>query len=358
MAGSKAVSAALGHGLRDNGWLIALALIHTATAGMIAVTRDLPYFNGMFRSLTNLVTILIPVYLMVLLIWTTARLALREPRSRPIRTLLAEIRDILCDLPRMASGLIAMTATVMFFNAFAYLKAVLPELAPFTWDTTLANLDRTLHGGTDPWRLLMPLLGTPLATTAINAAYHFWFFLLYFFLFVSSFTRVNPEARRAYLLAGGLIWALCGNLTAILFSSAGPCYYALLGLGDRFEPLMTALRQFNETSPVWSLNVQNLLWSGYTAESTMRGISAFPSMHVASTTLMMLYAFTWKRWAGWSMVVFLGLIMAGSVHLGWHYAVDGYASIALTLACWRVARLVTSSGRPAPAEAAPQPAGM
>lgn len=34
------------------------------------------------------------------------------------------------------------------------------------------------------------------------------------------------------------------------------------------------------------------------------------------------------------MTLFAILIFAGSVHLGWHYAVDGYASALSTAAIW------------------------
>ena len=70
-----------------------------------------------------------------------------------------------------------------------------------------------------------------------------------------------------------------------------------------------------------------------------------PSMHVGSTTLFACYAFTWRRWAGWVMVGFLVLILAGSVALGWHYAVDGYLGAAIALLFWQIAgRVVRRAG--------------
>ena len=125
---------------------------------------------------------------------------------------------------------------------------------------------------------------------------------------------------------------------ATLFASVGPVYYAAFGYGPDFTPLMDTLRGFNEISPVWALDVQEMLLHGYMNDGPLKGISAMPSMHVASTVTMTIYAFTVSRVIGWMMVGFATLILMGSVQLGWHYAIDGYLSIALSLACWAIAR--------------------
>ena len=60
-----------------------------------------------------------------------------------------------------------------------------------------------------------------------------------------------------------------------------------------------------------------------------------PSVHVASALLLTLIA---RRRAGGALFaaafVFFIAICIGSVVLGWHYAVDAYAGIALALPLW------------------------
>jgi hypothetical protein len=34
--------------------------------------------------------------------------------------------------------------------------------------------------------------------------------------------------------------------------------------------------------------------------------------------------------------LFLALVFIGSIHLGWHYAVDGYLAVAFAWALWRL----------------------
>jgi membrane-associated phospholipid phosphatase len=65
-------------------------------------------------------------------------------------------------------------------------------------------------------------------------------------------------------------------------------------------------------------------------------------MHVASATLIALALRSWRRWAGVIGWAFVALVLFGSVYLGWHYAVDGYASIIGTLAIWRAAGWFTA----------------
>lgn len=61
------------------------------------------------------------------------------------------------------------------------------------------------------------------------------------------------------------------------------------------------------------------------------GISAFPSMHVAIAALTALYLTERSRWLAPVGVVFLGVIFFMSVYTGYHYALDGYFSIAAVL---------------------------
>ena len=106
---------------------------------------------------------------------------------------------------------------------------------------------------------------------------------------------------------------------------------------------MDKLYAFNEIRPVWALSVQEMLIDGYMNDGPVKGISAMPSMHVASTVMMTLYAFSVSRIWGWVMTAFTAVILVGSVQLGWHYAIDGYVSIVVALGCYWVARKVVTA---------------
>ena len=63
------------------------------------------------------------------------------------------------------------------------------------------------------------------------------------------------------------------------------------------------------------------------------GISAFPSVHVALITMNALFLASYSRVLGVLALAYVGFVLASSVYLGWHYAIDGYASIiSVTLA--------------------------
>jgi hypothetical protein len=83
-----------------------------------------------------------------------------------------------------------------------------------------------------------------------------------------------------------------------------------------------------------------------------------PSLHNAIAVLYALAAFRIGRLLGWFMTGYAVIIFIGSVHLGWHYAVDGIVSAAAMVLIWRwVDRWCIRSGydaaaaseRPAPA---------
>jgi membrane-associated phospholipid phosphatase len=63
------------------------------------------------------------------------------------------------------------------------------------------------------------------------------------------------------------------------------------------------------------------------------GVSAMPSMHIAAAILYLLAA----RRTFWFIpaCLFAVIIFVGSIHSGYHYAVDGIVAAAIACACWR-----------------------
>ena len=317
-----------------NTLLYALVGLHVGIAAMIGLQLGNTTFIQTTGPLMVLGTTLTPLFLLVLMFWHFVYLAIVVRPARPIHRFAADLRGLATDPSRLLNGTLSMMAVIFFFSSFSYVKDQIPHIQPFIWDSYFAQLDRSLHFGRLPHKWLMPVLGTPLITTVLNAAYHLWFFIMYFLLFMASFDQRSRAASVAFLFAMVLCFALGGNVLAIVFSSAGPVYYQEMGFGPDYVALVDTLHRFNEISPIWALDVQEKLLDSYYSDGAVKGISAMPSMHVSSTVVMTCYLFTWRRWAGWLMVGFSALILLGSVQLAWHYAVDGYLAILVALGCW------------------------
>jgi hypothetical protein len=227
------------------------------------------------------------------------------------------------------------------FSAFTSYKAAIGRIVPFYADPYAAALDRLLHG-TDPWRLLQPLIGFPMATTAINFLYNLWFLAMYFVLAIATFAISNQSLRTRYLVTFLLSWAIIGSLFATLLSSVGPCYYQVFYGADPFSGLIAYLDEANRTYPVWARETQAMLFNQDRLQEAGfgAGISALPSMHIAIVVLNAVFLWKLNRLAGWAAWIFAAIIFIGSIHLGWHYAVDGYAAALLVLAIWKISGLL------------------
>jgi len=60
-----------------------------------------------------------------------------------------------------------------------------------------------------------------------------------------------------------------------------------------------------------------------------------PSLHVAIAVLQALLGWRLSRKLGLILTGYAVIVLLGSVHLAWHYAVDGYLSILLALIVWK-----------------------
>lgn len=265
------------------------------------------------------------------------------------RHLVEEYRTRLFSSERLLTGLPVLLVLPVISGTFTSIKLMIPHIQPYRWDSAFIAWDRWLHFGYQPWELLQSVIGFPAATWLLNAGYHAWFFILYVSFFAASFSLTRPKLRAQFLLALLMTWALVGNLGGTLFASVGPCFYGLLtGAPTPFDPLMDYLRGIEGDPMLPALFVQAYLWESYVADGAAigGGISAMPSIHVATA---LLFALLWSRinkWIGRLMWAYLVVIMAGSVHLAWHYAVDGYVAIAATLAIWHIlGRLLARDGK-------------
>lgn len=290
-----------------------------------------------YDVLVALLTFTVPVGVIVMLLLRMVQYVAIEKPESPAKALVADIVELAARPSRLING-IPLFAAMLFFNkAMVELKPAIPQIKPFRWDTTFMQLDRSLHFGIDPWVLLQPIMGFDYVTFAVNMAYNFWFIALFSAWFWFGFAKQASELRTRFFLSYMLVWWIGGGLLAVAFSSAGPAYYSSIGLSpDPYAPLMAYLYDVDSRIPIWALKTQQLLWDGYTGKEAALGISAFPSMHNASAVLFALAFRQVSRGMGLVFTIYAVVILVASVHLGWHYAVDGYAGIVLALVCWWV----------------------
>lgn len=265
-------------------------------------------------------------------------------KIRPKRLTLYLINDLKTrwlTKERLQQSIPLLVLFLFFMAAFSSMKSSIPVVQSYNWDPLFYRLDHIIHFHTDPWRLLQPLFGFPLVTFIINFLYNLWFPVIFAVLYWQAFTLKRPALRQRFLFSFFLGWMVNGSVLAMLLSSAGPCYFGRLfpGEDDPYTPLMTYLHHANDVFPIWALSTQDMLWNIYQQNhlSFGSGISAMPSVHVSIAFLLLLFGWQVSKFWGWCFTVFFTVILTGSVHLGWHYAVDGYFGMLTIALIWWLA---------------------
>lgn len=247
--------------------------------------------------------------------------------------------------PLMFAGLMSS------FNAF---KQQVLIGAGFQIDPELTAIDKALFFGIDPWRVTHALFSEPWMTLLLDRAYHLWFVPMSFGVIICALLGAKSyRLRTQYLLSYMTIWIGIGSILAWFMPSAGPCFYNdYVGPQASFAELMRQLesvRAIYGADALGSHMSQEHLRLAYGNPELIigGGISAMPSVHNGLSALFAIAGFSISRKLGWAMSFYAFIIWVASIHLGWHYAVDGIVSIALTIVIWKVmGRLADRLERP------------
>ena len=273
--------------------------------------------------------------ILAFVLWVGILLPVRRVEN-PTRAMLAVLQRNRFWAIRSLILFAAMMPTALSFVA---IKNAIPALVPFYLDPPLVQLDRILFLGFDPWQITHAVIGEQ-GTRFLDWAYVAWSVPATLLVLWACFDR-NPRFQFASVFTLFCCWVGLGNVLAILLSSVGPIFYEQFYGASDFVPLMANLPA--------DLNLHTskaFLLDAYGRGDFGSGISAAPSLHVAITMLIFIMLRDKFRNRAITLLAsaYVALIFVGSIHLAWHYAIDGIISLIAVPLFWKLAHWLMSSG--------------
>ena len=303
------------------------ALLATDAVGL--PLRDPDHVAGRRLGLVlGLVALLIGLDIVV-------RAGRRSRRLRPSRAAIQRVRR-----ERWTSGRLvivggALVSFYVTYLAYRNLKSVVPLLRPGElFDRQLADLDRSLFAGNDPALLLHSLLGIGVPTHVLSSAYMLFFAFIPGTLAAALVFSRDLQAGLFYTTAQSLNWLL-GAASYFLVPSLGPVY----AQPSRFANLPNSgVKQLQDI-----LLDQRLEFLRDPAAGTAQSIAAFSSLHVSIFFTGALVAYLLRLWrpvqiGAW---VLLGLTIASTIYLGWHYVLDDVGGLLIGAMAVALAQALT-----------------
>jgi hypothetical protein len=231
---------------------------------------------------------------------------------------------------RIAMILAGLVAYFVVYLCYRNLKSWDVFNAP--QDDMLARWDRWLFLGHSPAVLLHDLLGQDLAARVLTDLYESFSWLVTIALV--SALAFTPTVRQAYVFVTAAMWAwILGVGSYYLIPSLGPFH----AVPAEFSGLTPTSIQTTQQS---YLEQRNHLLSHPHAPDAFAQISAFASLHCALTCLVFLMArYYGLRLMSWLAGLFLLGTLLATVYLGWHFAVDDLAGLAIAWVSVQLGRL-------------------
>jgi membrane-associated phospholipid phosphatase len=215
-------------------------------------------------------------------------------------------------------------------------------------DHDLQAVDRAIFGGHTPAVLLHELLGQHTAAIVFADIYNS-FPKLVTVSVAGTLVFVRP-VRRSYLFLCSMIWVW------ILGTAS---YYAIPSLG----PFATYPQHFaglTETAVTRSqqtyLEQRAHLLSDPAAHDAYSSISAFASLHVGVTCVIMLMAHRYgHRKLATVLGLYLAAVMVSTIYVGMHFVVDDVAGVLIAVLAVRLGQLTVGATVSPTPESRPEP---
>lgn len=313
--------------------ILVLFLLYTAGLALVMGEDLLPFIGYYLRGARRAIFVLASAFIVFVCIRSLLQREYESPFAYIREKALApHVRHF------AARFIFACLVLAVFMGGFLFNKTLIPILAPFSWDATFSRWDSLLLGGIQPWQVLHPLVAYPAMTMLLDYLYSAWVPLVFvFWAGTMAATGISRRLRIQYWLATMASWILIGLVMATLLSSAGPCFAPFIApeIAAEYAPLNAYLGELGQGVTLTSAASKAYLWSIYAGGADLPGgISAMPSMHNAQAVLFAALAYRISRRFGHVMVAYAVVIFVGSIHLAWHYAVDGLVAAAAALAIW------------------------
>jgi hypothetical protein len=271
------------------------------------------------------------------LIWVLVQVVLLFPTrvDNPLSVVAKRLWEPLCIAPLPA------VIFPLFLGGYTWAKSSIPFAVGYGWEAYWGDLDRAIFG-TDAWRWSHGLMPDQFAAAwTFYYAVGWGFVLMFSGMLISLFTTRRFAAT--YFAAMMLSWLIGGIGLALCMSAAGPVFAHIAdpALAAQFQPLQAELSRLLSKDDLVLISQRYLeAAAGIKVAVKGGGISAMPSMHMATATIIILAS--WRtRWLPLAML-FWAMTFFGSVYLGYHYAVDAPVAALVAVLCWMAAKAITN----------------
>jgi len=306
----------------DLGWLVRIWVIALAF-GAVTLWRSsvvgIPVRDPGGEIFRSRIAITVGTFAGLVLLDAVRRVPRGQRRPGPVLAMLHRRWPAL----RLLLAASALLAYHLVYASYHNLKSWDVLNAPR--DQALTRVDQALFLGHSPAVLLHSVLGEHWSAYFLVVVYES-FPTLVSIAFVASVVFADRRRDGAVFLASAIwVWIL-----------GVACYYAVPSLGpfdDRPQDFAGLPHTIVTATQATYMGQREHLLADPTAHDAFAQVSAFASLHVGLTTVIVLMAAYYRlRRSAIVLAVYLALTVVATIYLGWHFVVDDLAGIAIGVA--------------------------